>query len=37
MYVASPLFEESTFQVKPPASVRHKPWMKLNLVEALAR
>ena len=35
MYVASPLFEETTFQDKLPARVRHRQWMKVDLVEAL--
>jgi len=35
MYLSSPLFEEPSFQKKLPARVRNKPWMKLDLVEAL--
>ena len=35
MYLSSPLFEEPTFQAKLPSRLRHKRWMKLDLVEAL--
>jgi hypothetical protein len=35
LYVASPLFQEATFQAKLPASARGKRWMKLDFVEAL--
>jgi hypothetical protein len=35
MYLASPLLEEPTFQGKLPRRLRHKPWIKVDLVDAL--
>ena len=37
LYLASPLFEEPSFQAKLPARVRGKRWMKVDLAEALAQ
>lgn len=37
LYVASPLFEEASFQAKLPAGIRHKRWMKVDFVEALVQ
>jgi len=35
MYLSSPLFEEPSFQKKLPLRLRHKRWMKLDLLAAL--
>jgi hypothetical protein len=37
LYLASPLFEEASFQAKLPAGIRHKRWMKVDFVEALVQ